>query len=196
MTDGSQEPIAPVTGEEFLDRARSRRLGPAPQSKAQIAVGENIVHNVGHYFVPDPGGAPQFVLNPDLHLNDDGTARQISDEPYEIVSWEFVGIHARSFRGIPATGKPVWFRGLTIAEPFDSPSGFTYSQFIDWREVLLQLGVVPEASRPLLASDDIRPQRCLLGTPIVAVRSRRVAFCRCGTAAICGGGVLASMVMI
>lgn len=156
MSEQSAEPIRLITGEEILEKARQRERRPEPTSDAQIAVARNIERNVGRYFLPDPGGADQFILNPDLHLDAKGQTRPIVDALYEIVSWEFVGIHAHSFRGISPTGKPVWFRGLTVTQPDDkSDSGYTYSQFIDWREVLLQLGIVPEASRPLLARADI-----------------------------------------
>jgi hypothetical protein len=158
------EPVKPPSSEALLVAARNRdpdrQPQPLPEARAQLGVRDNILRNIGTFFAPDPGGAAQFILNPDLHLDRQGKVREIRDtsDPdsvYEIVSWEFVGVHTRSFRGVAATGRPVWFRGLTIAQRADSKSRFTYSQFIDWREVLLQLGIAPEASRPLVGAEDI-----------------------------------------
>jgi hypothetical protein len=136
----------------FLRAALDRAVVPInPESRGHVAVQANITTNVGHFFVAPPGSEGiAFSLNADVHPN----SRTVVDPPFEIVSWEWVGVHARSFRGIPPTGRPVWFRGLTIAEEREGEELF-FHQFIDWRQVILQLGMTPESSRPLVAQADI-----------------------------------------
>ena len=149
------------TSETFLQAALRRTVVPVNAgSPGQAAVERNITANVGHFFVPVPGSSvPAFSLNADVH----GDGRTVVDPPFEIVSWEWVGIHARSFRGIPPTGKPVWFRGLTIAEERER-EGFVFHQFIDWRQVILQLGITPESTRPLVGHEDVERLRPILPT--------------------------------
>ena len=155
----------PPSSEPFLDGARrrdTRRHNLRPAQTRKLAVADNIIRNVGHFFVQDPGPenpdpeappATQFVLNPDLHPG----SRPLTIAPLELVSWEFVGVHVYAFRGVPKTGRPVWFRGLTIAEDLGEGAEprYTFRQFIDWREVLLQLGIAPESVRPLVGNEDL-----------------------------------------
>ena len=135
--------------ESLLEQARRRTELPDAASNGQRAVQDVITHNLGRYFAPDPGGAVPFALNADLHP----AGVPIGGGDREVVSWEFVGVHARSFRGVAATGRPVWFRGLTVLDR--TQERVRYHHFIDWREVLIQLGIAPEATRPLQGREDV-----------------------------------------
>ncbi|MEA3215296.1 MAG: hypothetical protein QOJ19_1452 [Acidimicrobiia bacterium] len=145
-------PSTPPSSERLLENARGRPNIMLPTTPLQFVVSRNIAANIGHFFKPDPDGAVQFSLNADVHR----TAAPLVAPPFEIVSWEFVGVHAISFRGVPATGRPVWFRGLTLIEDHGGAAPqYELRQFIDWREVLLQLGIAPEGVRPMVGQEDL-----------------------------------------
>jgi hypothetical protein len=106
-------------------------------------VHRDVVLGLSHAFDERDAG-----WHPVADLIDDGLP---TNGRTSVVPWEFDCTHANAFLGIPSTGRDITIRGTTIVvdRGGDGADGLRYHRYIDWAQVMTDLGV-QATFRPVL----------------------------------------------
>ena len=83
--------------------------------------------------------ARHFAAMPDAHVRID---RLVAEGDTVVVEWTNTGTHRGRFMGIPATGKPVSFKGVSIIRYRDSMA-IADTRVWDLAGLLRQIGLLP-----------------------------------------------------
>jgi len=153
----SEESLSPGQKYVLHDVAQGLRQFFIPYSELSSSTCEDLVEPQLYEEL-----GTDLALDPAIHprgqrlLSEDGTQ--------ESVSWIYLAYHHRRFMGVVASGKLVVIRGTTIVlfpDPHprergpDAPSGTLFRRYVDWSDVLSQIGVVP-SGRPLMTNPEGR----------------------------------------
>jgi hypothetical protein len=105
---------------------------------AVALVREDVMSGLREFFSAAPGFVPAGSPDDAPMTNGRQTA----------VAWEYHGRHNGTFQGIPATGRDVVIRGVTVVEQ-GGRGRVLFSRYVDWLDVMSQLGLSAIA-RPAL----------------------------------------------
>jgi hypothetical protein len=91
----------------------------------------------------------------DSFQSDDGpriTDATLSNGESTAVTWEYECVHSGLFQGLNPTGKRLTIRGITIiANHLDDEKGASFARYIDWSQVMTDLGMYA-SYRPTIAT--------------------------------------------
>lgn len=113
-------------------------------------VADDVTAGLGGVFEPTEGGGlmPLDSFGP--------LDAPIASDTHAALPWQWQGAHVGEIAGIPATGTDVVLRGVTIIDR--SGDDVLFHRFIDWLDVLQQLGAVL-VGRPVVATTEGLPGR-------------------------------------
>jgi hypothetical protein len=94
-----------------------------------------------------------FTINPGaIRVDSPVNEKVLENNTYAAVVWSLQATHTGEFAGLMATNREVTIEGVTlIQKPPDDKGEPQFMRFIDWSQVLGQLGV-SMSGRPMYAS--------------------------------------------
>jgi hypothetical protein len=109
---------------------------------AITATQEDLVKGLSDAFRIDPS---------DIKVDSPVNEPVLANDAYAAVLWALRGTHTGTFVGLEPTGREVTIEGLTLVKlPEREGDDPQFMRFVDWSEVLGQLGV-SMSGRPILA---------------------------------------------
>ena len=86
-----------------------------------------------------------------IHVDSPVNAPVLENGTYAAVVWSLSAVHSGTFVGLEATGQPVEIEVVTVIQiPQNDGDEPQFMRFVDWSEVIGQLGVAM-TGRPILA---------------------------------------------
>lgn len=117
----------------------------------EIFAADFVTHTISHEPVPWQGKGPESMKHhiehwlasvPDMRFSPHNI---IADNRHAVIHWSATGTNENPFMGIPATGKPLTLKGVTICH-FHSGKISQNQTIVDSLGLLQQLEVLPDSA--------------------------------------------------